>query len=194
MISTRNDGILFVNSILPRLLVHRLVCIPIKLKIFMKLMKVFFGSRFIIKNFGGLFVKQEIYANPDKTKYKKTYTGWSSKDASGKELLMSNLSGTLLAVQGFRSTICNVNESKYVINKIKAACSNEIKKLEEDFSQLAKSVGALIKKLRWKDFELFVDLIFRDMGCQRVGVVGGPQNHRHRVIFSCRSGEISCPS
>ncbi len=130
------------------------------------------------------FAKQEIYANPDKTKYKKTYTGWSSKDASGKELLMSNLSGTLLAVQGFRSTICNVNESKYVINKIKAACSNEIKKLEEDFSQLAKSVGALIKKLRWKDFELFVDLIFRDMGCQRVGVVGGPQKTIDIELFS----------
>ena len=115
-------------------------------------MKVFFGSRFIIKNFGGLLRNKKYMQIPTKLNIKKTYTGWSSKDASGKELLMSNLSGTLLAVQGFRSTICNVNESKYVINKIKAACSNEIKKTRGRLFPTRQECRCVNKKLRWKDF------------------------------------------
>jgi len=133
--------------------------------------------------------EKPIYENPDKTKYKKTINGWSSKDISGKELLMNNLSGTLLAVQGFRSTICGVRESSYIIDKINAKVSADIVLVEKDFNQLAKTVGTLIKKLRPKDFELLVDLIFRGMGCQRVGVVGGPQNTIDIELFSPVIGE-----
>ncbi|KKR15466.1 MAG: hypothetical protein UT42_C0001G0023 [Candidatus Falkowbacteria bacterium GW2011_GWA2_39_24] len=133
--------------------------------------------------------KGPIYENSDKTKYKKTVNGWSSKNISGKELLMSNLSGTLLAVQGFRSTICNVQDPSYIINKINAEESSEIIAVEKDFNQLTNSVGILIKKLRPKDFELLVDLIFRGMGCQRVGVVGGPQKTIDIELFSPVIGE-----
>ena len=133
--------------------------------------------------------KKPIYGNPDKTKYKETVNGWLSKDISGKELLMNNLSGTLLAVQGFRSTMCAVKESSYVIDKINAKESSEIVLAEKDLNQLAKSVSTLIKKLRPKDFELLVDLIFRGMGCQRMGVVGGPQETVDIELFSPIIGE-----
>lgn len=133
--------------------------------------------------------KKPIYGNPDKTKYKETVDGWSSKDIFGKELLMNNLSGTLLAVQGFRSTICNVKESSYIIDKINAKISPEVVRLEDDLKQLIKSVGNLVKRLTPKDFELLVDLIFRGMGCQRVGVVGGPQKTVDIELFSPVIGE-----
>lgn len=133
--------------------------------------------------------KKPIYVNSDKTKYKKTVNGWSSKNIAGEELLMNNLSGTFLKVQGFRSTICNVRESAYIINKINAEESSETVKVENDFNQLADSVGILIKKLMPKDFELLVDLIFRGMGCQRIGVVGGPQKTIDIELFSPVIGE-----
>lgn len=133
--------------------------------------------------------KKPIDENPDKTKYKQTVSGWSSKNIFKKELLMNNLSGTLLAVQGFRSTICKVSDPSYIVDKINAKESSEIMAAEKDFSQLSVSVGGLIKKLRPRDFELLADLIFRGMGCQRVGVVGGPQKTIDIELFSPVIGE-----
>lgn len=133
--------------------------------------------------------KKSIYGSPDKSKYKKTENGWLSKDILGKDLLMSNLSGTLLAVQGFRGAICRAPDLSYIVDKINAKESSEIVAAEKDFSQLANSVGQLIKKLRPKDLELLVDLIFRGMGCQRVGVVGGLQNTIDIELFSPVIGE-----
>lgn len=120
-------------------------------------------------------LKGELHENADKTKYRKTINGWSSKSIKGSQLFKDDLSGTLLAVQGYRSTICNVQDAEYVINKINAEELLEIKNIEKDLCQLTESVAALIKRLKPADFELLVDLIFRDMGCQRIGKVGGTQ-------------------
>jgi len=104
-------------------------------------------------------------------------------------LLVGNLSGALTAVQRFQGTICKVREASYVVKKINAEELPEIGAVEKDFGQLARSVGILIKRLGPKDFELLIDLIFRGMGCQRVGVVGGTQKTKDIELFSPVVGE-----
>src|SRR3989338_1233931 len=135
------------------------------------------------------FAKKLITENLDKTKYKNTVSGWSSKNVKGEELLSGNLSGALTAIQRFQGTICGVREASYVVKKINAEELPEVGTAEKDFSQLAKSVGALIKRLGPKDFELLIDLIFRGMGCQRIGVVGGVQKTKDIELFSPVIGE-----
>lgn len=109
---------------------------------------------------------------------------WSCQDIYGKELLIENLSGDLLQTQGYQSTICEVKASDYVINKINRVILPEIKRVKDDMLKLKNSIAHHITKLTPKDFELLVDLIFRNVGCQRIGVVGGPQKAKDIELLS----------
>jgi hypothetical protein len=108
-------------------------------------------------------------------KTRKVLGSWSCRDINGKELLIENLSGDLLQTQGYQSTICEVRAADYAIKKINGEVLAEVKRVEEDLLKLKNSISHLVRKLTPKDFELLVDLIFRNAGCQRVGVIGGPQ-------------------
>ena len=117
-------------------------------------------------------------------KYRFTKNGWKSEDILGNELLVDNLSGELLKVQGFQSTICNVSALKYLVQKINGDTSEEIKQVKSDLQNLKKSLGKLITQLGPKDFEILVDLIFRQTGYQRTNVLGGPQKTKDIELLS----------
>jgi hypothetical protein len=118
------------------------------------------------------FSNPEIRLLPDKTKIREVIGKWSNKDISGKELAADTLSGKLLKTQGFRGTICEVSESSYVLLKINCEESLEVIDTREALNSLETKLGALIKHLQWKDFEILIDLIFRQAGWQRLGVTG----------------------
>ncbi len=71
-------------------------------------------------------------------------SNWSDRDSQGNVLFIQFLSGRLTKVQGFRGTICDVKEKDYLLHK----------------------------KLNHKDFEVFIDLIFRSAGWSRIGHIG----------------------
>jgi hypothetical protein len=108
----------------------------------------------------------------DKTKAKEAAGGWKCKDIAGNPLSVDHLSGKLLRVQGFRGTICQVKEAEYVLRRINGQELLETKQAREALSGLCDSLKHLIQHLHWKDFEILVDLIFRQAGWQRVGVIG----------------------
>ncbi len=118
------------------------------------------------------FVKSKITLNPDGTKERKTQDGWKDIDSKNNTLFLQFLSGRLTQVQGFRGTICDVKEKKYLLNKIYNRQSNELAQVEKDLQSLRISLEQLIKNLNPKDFEIFVDLIFRSAGWSRVGALG----------------------
>jgi len=118
------------------------------------------------------FSKPDILLLPDKTKTRKVIGKWSDKDISGKKLAADNLSGKLLKTQGFRGTICEVPESAYVLLKINCEEPLEVIETREALNILETKLGSLIKHLQWKDFEILIDLIFRQAGWQRLGVTG----------------------
>ena len=118
------------------------------------------------------FSKPEIRLLPDKTKTRDVIGKWSNKDISGKELAADSLSGKLLRTKGFRGTICEVPESSYVLLKINCVESLEVIETREALSNLETKLGALIKHLQWQDFEILIDLIFRQAGWQRLAETG----------------------
>ncbi len=109
---------------------------------------------------------------------------WRCTDILGQELLVDNLSGQLLKTQGFQSTICRVEAFTYLVNKINGKEIPEIRDVKKDIENLKSSISKIIVKLGPKDFEIFVDLIFRQTGYQRTNVIGGPQKTKDIELLS----------
>ena len=101
-----------------------------------------------------------------------TLSGWKDTDSKGNSLFIQYLSGRLTKVQGFRGTICDIKEKEYLLHKINNTQSKELVSVEKDIQSLKGNLELLIKKLNPKDFELFIDLLFRSAGWSRIGVLG----------------------
>jgi hypothetical protein len=119
------------------------------------------------------FADPEVfYDAEEKTKYRKTIDGWHSVDSNNNPLFIQALSGKLTKVQGFRGTICDVTEKSYLTNKINNTQNPISQNIENNLSALKLNIEKLIKHLSPQDFEIFVDLIFRNAGWSRVGLLG----------------------
>lgn len=106
------------------------------------------------------------------TRFRRAIGAWSKKDLLGRELLKSQLSGKLLAVESFRGTICSISERTYLLHKLNGTSEPHVEAARSDFNRLVESAIPVIKNLHFKDFETLVDLIFRQSGWQRTGVSG----------------------
>jgi hypothetical protein len=118
------------------------------------------------------FSKPEITELPDKTKPRPVIGRWSDCDINNQPLHSSTLSGRLLSMQAFRGTICAVAEFNYLVSKINGTELPEVIAARCALSALEQRIETIIRALHWKDFEILVDLIFRQAGWQRMGVVG----------------------
>jgi len=130
------------------------------------------------------FSKPEITLLPDKTKTRPVIGKWSDKDIKSNVLLSGNISGKLLKTQGFRGTICSVPEEKYALAKINCEQMKELIEVEQAMFNLKTKLTFLIQNLQWKDFEILVDLIFRQAGWQRVGDTGKTQKTLDLELFA----------
>jgi hypothetical protein len=61
------------------------------------------------------FAKNEITILPDNSKTRPTVDGWHSEDIFGNPLDIGRLSGSLTSIQGYRGTICTVNQLEYLV-------------------------------------------------------------------------------
>lgn len=118
------------------------------------------------------YADKKIQLNNDGTKERKTITGWTDEDINKNTLFIQYLSGRLTKVQGFRGAICDVKEKEYLLHKINNTQSIELVNVEKDLKSLKSNLELLIKKLNPKDFEVFVDLLFRAASWSRIGVLG----------------------
>jgi hypothetical protein len=115
---------------------------------------------------------KKCFSGENNTKYKKVIGKWADEDINGNVLWESNISGNLTKTKGYRSSLCVPDAAEYAWNKIHAQQSQELIQFEKDYVALKKSTIALIQKLSWQDFELLIDLIFRNAGFQRLGHIG----------------------
>ena len=130
------------------------------------------------------FAKRGINCQSDNSKTRQALGGWKYTDINGKELETSRLSGSLLSMQGFRATICRVREFDYLVRKINGEILPEEKTALQARDAYEAAILGVIQHLHWKDFELLIDLIFRQAGWQRLGRVGGSQKTIDLDLFS----------
>jgi hypothetical protein len=136
------------------------------------------------------FSKPQIKLLTDKSKIRPVIGRWHDTTVDGKTLLTTkNLRGDLLKTQGFRGTICDVKIIDYVLKKINGQELEEVKRTNEVMLELQRRVATLITKLRWQDFEVLIDLIFREAGYNRTGDVGKTQKTFDLDLMSPVTGE-----
>lgn len=117
------------------------------------------------------FADRRVERLANGNKIRRVIGRWRNTDIHGRPLSFEKISGKLLQVRGFRGTICSVDRV-YVSNKINGITLPEVTRSIECLKDLCSSLIPLIKNLTWKDFELFVDLVFTNAGWQRISVLG----------------------
>lgn len=106
------------------------------------------------------------------SKYLKVSEVWSDCDIHGNPLTISRISGRLAKIQGFRGTVCQVTEKQDLQRLLNDEPSKEYAIIKNSKAKLVSSLEKGLKKLHWKDFETFVDLLFRQSGWRRITMVG----------------------
>lgn len=103
--------------------------------------------------------------------------GWSNTSLAGEPLLMSKLSGKLTLTARYSGTICKIKDDvcEDLLLKLQGKASPLMAEAREYRQQLITKAVALIKRLSWSDFELFVNLMFERCSWRRVGMLGGDQ-------------------
>jgi hypothetical protein len=118
------------------------------------------------------FSSPEVRELEGNEKVRHVTSAWSDEDINGQPLLKSRISGRLLTVQGFQGTICSVSELGYLLHKINGSVEPHVAEAQLAFEKLQTAIIPIVKGLHHKDFEILIDLIFRQTGWQRVGVSG----------------------
>jgi hypothetical protein len=122
------------------------------------------------------------------TKVRSTVDGWHQCDLNDQPLAASRLSGGLLAVQAYRGTICAVEPSS-VLQKINCLDPPRVAAANHALTALINSLQPIVERLHPRDLEVLVDLIFRNAGWQRVGVLAETETDIDLALESAVTGE-----
>ncbi|RPH53757.1 MAG: hypothetical protein EHM84_03225 [Lysobacterales bacterium] len=98
------------------------------------------------------------------------------------------MSGSLLAVQAYRGTICAVDQS-YVVHKINGANPPLVDAASRALTTLIEALQPIVERLHARDLEVLVDLIFRNAGWNRVGVLAETETDIDLALESAVTGE-----
>jgi hypothetical protein len=108
------------------------------------------------------------------SKYRKVAGKWSNCDIEGTPLIINQIPGRLSKIQRFSGTICDHGTSE--VDDLRRLLNNqpgtEFRAISSAKANLIKQVEYGLSLLHWKDFEILVDLIFRNAGWRRVSVIG----------------------
>jgi hypothetical protein len=97
---------------------------------------------------------------------------------------VDNIDGRVTQVQGFRGTICTINQQDYLIKKINGQTIADVENAKASLEKLKANAESLIKGLNWKDFELLIDLVFSKAGWQRFSSLGKTQKDIDLDVYS----------
>jgi hypothetical protein len=134
------------------------------------------------------FAKKPVTRLAVGDKIKRVIGHWRDTDINGARLSFDRLSGKLLKVRGYRSTICSV-EPDLALRAVNASVSPEAEKTRETVQNLKKTISKMVTDLHWKDFELLVDLIFTRAGWQRIRELGKTEKTLDLEVSSPVLGE-----
>ncbi|MHB1072792.1 MAG: hypothetical protein ACYC3Q_08200, partial [Gemmatimonadaceae bacterium] len=108
----------------------------------------------------------------DTSKFRRLVDGWHGANVRGEPLLVGRIPGVIAQLQGFRGTVCSVRATDVLRRLIAGETSPAHRAVSAARDSLVNELQGAIQQLHWKDFETLVDLIFRDAGWRRLGVLG----------------------
>ena len=106
--------------------------------------------------------------------YRKVSSRWNNCDIIGQPLIINQIPGSISKKQRFSGTICGFKEKE--VDDLRRLLNNQPSRshiiIAEVKTKLISEVEKGLKQLHWKDFEILVDLVFRNAGWRRTSVVG----------------------
>jgi hypothetical protein len=123
------------------------------------------------------------------SKYRTLSDGWRNTDVTGVPLTVNRIPGVIAQLQGFRGTVCSVGDTEALRRLINAEFSPAYKKLQASHQQVMQDVQAAIRGLHWKDFEVLVDLVFRQAGWRRRSMLGESMKYVDLELVEPITGE-----
>ena len=124
------------------------------------------------------------------SKFRKIKGKWEDCNKNGKPLIINQMSGKLTKTQGFRGTACKF-EAKEELNRVlnDRPCP-EYQEISEAKTTLINAVAIGLSTLHWKDFEILVDLIFRNSGWRRISLLGKAMKYVDMVLEEPITGDL----
>lgn len=123
------------------------------------------------------------------SKYRVLLHGWQNHDVNGVPLTINRVPGAIAQLLGFRGTVCSVHEIDALRRLINAEFSPAHKKLDASYREIISDVQAAIRGLHWKDFEVLVDLVFRQAGWRRRSMLGESMKYVDLELVEPITGE-----
>ena len=117
-------------------------------------------------------LEQSSVQEDDISRFRTVIGGWSHFNLTGQELFENQIPGNISKIQAFRAAICRVKEVEQLQRLINGEPSDIYRDIASAKEALISKVEKGLHLLHWKDFEILVDLIFRNAGLNRVSMVG----------------------
>lgn len=108
------------------------------------------------------------------SKYREVAGQWNNRDICDQFLILNQIPGSISKKQRFAGTICHVKEVDDLRRLLNNQPSHAFQAISEAKTILIEDVEKGLKGLHWKDFEILVDLVFRNAGWRRISMLGGP--------------------
>lgn len=117
----------------------------------------------------------EIGIDKDKvSKYRPLSEKWRCEDINQMVLFKDQIPGSISKIARFQATVCTLG--KIELEALKRLLNNLPSEAHETISRIKTSLVTEVSKgmdlLHWKDFEILVDLVFRNAGWRRVSLLG----------------------
>jgi hypothetical protein len=119
-----------------------------------------------------------------------TLNGWHKTDIFGKPLRVVSLSSKLTKVTNFRATICNIEETDYILRRVNGIKEPIVARANCARKAMIEMTIDLISGLHWADFETLTDLIFARSGWRRSTRVGENLTDIDILIEQPTTGEV----
>lgn len=99
---------------------------------------------------------------------------WSDRTIDGaRQMILSDLPGSVTAVAGFRATVCEPAASSDILRVVRNEDDPAVQAARNARMAYRDAVVGLVRRLRPNDFELLVDLILARDGWARISALGG---------------------
>lgn len=129
-------------------------------------------------------VVREVTLLPDGCKGRRVIGEWRNTDQKGNLIPLNTLSGKLLQTRGYRGTICTPSATNYLRRRLRGEKMPEVTNALLAKAGLTSAILPVIQHLSFKDFEILVDLIFRQGGWQRDSGIGGTEKDVDLYLYS----------
>lgn len=126
----------------------------------------------------------EVILRSDGCKSRQAIGGRRNTDLKGNSIPLNTLSGKLLQTRGFRGTICQPSAVEYLRRRLHGEKMPEVANALAAKAGLISAILPVVQNLSPQDFEVMVDLIFRQGGWQRASVIGGTEKDVDLYLYS----------